>query len=152
MPSVFPDLLTFALAAPLFLRVAVGVLFLISGWKHLSRERDSLISLLRERYPALATFSAWYIGIVEILLGVFYVVGLFTQIVAILGAITALKMLYIKKWKGGALAPLARYSGSTYLLIFFSPAQGSSPLIYRCSSMNITVRCSLKTRTSFYII
>ena len=85
-----------SLLAHALLRVFVGGTLFFLGIKHL-RDRASVRTIMNMRWPRFAGFFAWYIGFVELLLGVMFVTGCLTQIAAILGGIMALKMLFFKK-------------------------------------------------------
>ncbi len=78
MESIFPGLFFLSYFVPTLLRVVVGVLFLISGWKLLkSHAHDKL---------AGAGFSV---------IGILLVIGLFTQLAAIGGIIHILLARYL---------------------------------------------------------
>lgn len=102
--AIFPQLLTFGLLAPLLLRLGVGALILFFGWN---------------RYKKSQTLLAIIYWIVSALL----VVGLYTQVAAILGIVIN-KIEVYPKWKhrnltkeGFALYALA---GLIFLSLLFT--------------------------------
>ena len=115
MLSVFPDLLFLDPLAPFFLRVTVGIIFLLMGYNHLTRERrEGLASDLRLKWGATGTFFIWYLGIFEVITGLFLIIGFLTQIAAIVGGVITLKLLYGRK-KYPKIAP----QGSSFYIILF---------------------------------
>jgi uncharacterized membrane protein YphA (DoxX/SURF4 family) len=64
--SIFPELLTFGMIAPLLLRLGVGYLVLLFGWERFHKKHKWA--------------SAFYL-----IAGVLLILGLYTQIAAILG-------------------------------------------------------------------
>lgn len=99
MLNPFPELLVLSfILAPFMLRLALGGLFLYAGWQHLSREkRASAASALRVEWGALGTYFIWVLGIVEVLVGLGLLLGLLTQIAALVGGLIALKLLLFRK-------------------------------------------------------
>ena len=83
--SIFPSLLTFGLMAPFLLRLSAGALILIFGW-----ERN------QKQYKTQSIFYA--------ISGVLLVVGLYTQIAAIVGLI----LLRFDMWADKKTAPVSR--------------------------------------------
>ena len=86
MLSLFPELLSFGLLAPLLLRLVVGMFLVGEGWKLLSRTRlsESAQHFYHE-YDEFATLAFWLIGLCELVVGAFFVLGLFTQGAALVG-------------------------------------------------------------------
>ncbi len=83
--SVFPQLLTYSLVAPLILRLAVGILRLLAGFaRH------------RKKHKWLAVFY--------FLSSLFIIVGLYTQI-AVIVAVLLVKFDYYMEKKAGTLSP-----------------------------------------------
>ena len=81
--SVFPQLLTFGLIAPLLLRLVAGVLFL---WFGVKKYKDGQVVY----------------AVIKILTGIFLVIGLYTQIASIIG-IVLVSIEYHKQKKLGSL-------------------------------------------------
>jgi len=102
--SIFPDLLTYGLVAPLLLRLGVGGLILFFGW---------------QRYKKSKTILA----IIYWLVGALLVVGLYTQVIALLGFVIN-KIEVYPKWKHRTLtaegfAPYA-LAGLIFLSLLFT--------------------------------
>lgn len=84
MLNTFPDLLTYSLFAPLILRVVLGVILIDLGVLKFKSEKSRWIATfegLRLR-PSEALVSLY--GLIEIVGGIMLVVGLYTQIAALL--------------------------------------------------------------------
>lgn len=96
MPMIFPTMFL-SLLAHLLLRLFVGGILLYLGFRHLRSERAALRAVFSEHWPRLATFSVWYMGVLEIVLGLMFIAGAFTQIAALVTIVFALKMLLFKK-------------------------------------------------------
>jgi uncharacterized membrane protein YphA (DoxX/SURF4 family) len=90
MLSLFPDLLNFGSLAPMILRLALGGTFLSYGLKE----------LFKPKYlPAgagVSTGLARIIGAWESLLGAMLIVGLLTQLVALLAGLELLGYLFLR--------------------------------------------------------
>ena len=98
MLNPFPDLLVLGLLAPFILRVTLGLLFLMSGWRHATRERrEGIASTLRVAWGSAGTFFIWYLAGIEILVGIALIFGFLTQIAALVGIIISAKMLFFRK-------------------------------------------------------
>jgi len=113
MLNPIPELLTLSFFAPFLLRIAVGLIFLSLGYRHIVKERAATAAAVNERWGQLGTFFVWYLGIAEIAAGLLILLGLWTQIAAIVGAVIAIKMLFLKKRH----AVLARESTLFYGLL-----------------------------------
>jgi len=84
--------------APFVLRMALGVLFLIHGWQHLTRERrENIASGLRVAWGSVGTYFIWYLAGIEIIVGIAFIAGFLTQIAALIGIVIAIKMLVLKE-------------------------------------------------------
>lgn len=91
MFSVFPELLSYWLFAPFLLRITLGIFFVWTALQH-SRQRQVLQSV----WPAW-TRPMYSISIIfEVLLGALLVIGLYTQVAALVVAVYAVKMLIVK--------------------------------------------------------
>ncbi len=95
MLNPFPDLLVFGLIAPLLLRVAVGLMFINAGIKKLRRKSWVMALFERLNLTPAALYSSAF-GAVEVASGVLLVVGLFTQVAALVTFAVSVLMLYEK--------------------------------------------------------
>lgn len=102
---VFPSLLTFSFFAPTVLRVISASIFLREGYR-MTKSAQSV--------SPKSSVMLWYLAIIEITVGVSFLVGFWTQLGAILGIFLTLKLIYFKK-KGRDT--WARESIPTYLLL-----------------------------------
>ncbi len=116
MMNPFPTFLAFGLVAPLILRVTLGGLFVIEGYKHLTSAREPRRVLLESKLGDFAKTAVWISGGVEMLMGIFFIMGFLTPIVAILAGLGSIKVLW-RKWRRSELAALEPYSPMLYLLI-----------------------------------
>ncbi len=96
MLSVFP-IMFLSLFAHALLRLCLGGAFLYLGARHLRKEQKALEVGFRAHWPHLTFFSSWYLGIVEILIGSMLVLGVSTQIAALVAALLSIKMLVLRR-------------------------------------------------------
>ncbi len=75
MPSLFPYLLTYEQLAPLIIRVVLGITLAYFGYQK-----------IKGRGKSSGSNSVMY-GAVEIIIAAFLVIGLFTQLAALLNAV-----------------------------------------------------------------
>ena len=109
----FPTLLDFQIFAPAILRIVVGIFFIVFGVSTLGRLKARKIELLSRVGLRSAAFFNNLDGTIEIIGGIMFIVGLFTQIVAIVFIILSILALSIKsKDTANVLWPR-----STYLLL-----------------------------------
>lgn len=96
MLNTFPDLLAFGLFAPLILRLAAGVTCALMGWRLIRRDKESWVRVAESlgRVPGLS--YVWVVGGLLELGGILLILGLYTQVAALLlatltGILSALK-------------------------------------------------------------
>lgn len=87
MLSLLPELYNWSGFAPLILRVAVGLAFILQGLMLVWRPRLIRLPFIR------------LVGLIEVVLGALLFVGLFTQVVAILIMIELVGYIFINKLK-----------------------------------------------------
>jgi uncharacterized membrane protein YphA (DoxX/SURF4 family) len=116
MLNIFPDLLFLQLLAPFLLRVAVGAMLFWIGYSYIFKDRVATITQLKTKFPRLASFAVWSGGIIEMVAGIFLVAGLFTQGVAIAGALIAIDALFAKILYRD-LDKVVKYSKMFYILV-----------------------------------
>ncbi len=93
--SVFPQLLDWQFFGPLFLRLALGLIFLAHGYQKLAGDKAQLVGWLESMKFRPGKFWAWLVTAVEFLGGIALVLGLFTQLAAL---ILAIQFLIIILW------------------------------------------------------
>lgn len=101
--SVFPSFLTYGLVAPLILRLVLGGIFLSAGYLKIFKHRDATISMFQSAKFPKPLFFMWLVAYTELVCGFFLVLGLWTQVSALLIAIISLGGLIIKLRNPGLL-------------------------------------------------
>ncbi|MEK7552470.1 MAG: DoxX family protein [Patescibacteria group bacterium] len=96
MLNPFPELLSFGLIAPFILRIILGYLFINVGYLKITSEKKRWQSFFEGIKLKPASFFVKFFGFVEIIAGVMLVIGLFTQITALILAILTFGELYIE--------------------------------------------------------
>lgn len=114
MLNVFP-IQFLAPIAYMVLRLCVGFVFLYLGHRHL-KNRRTLMGAFEHVSFAYGSFFVWYMGFFEMLIGVLFILGLYTQIAALLSMILIAKLFFLRKRLVHPLlpGPLAR------VLLFFA--------------------------------
>lgn len=103
MPSLFPQLFDFQQIAPLILRVALGVIFIVHGYPKLFKNYSQTVSFFDSVGLKPGKFWAFVSGAVEFFGGIFLVVGLFTQLAALLISVNmAVALFWVKIHKSHA--------------------------------------------------
>ena len=97
MLSVFPDLLAFGLLAPFLLRVALGLVFISFGKYKLGSERAEKAKFFESFGWKSGLYVATVLGIIELVVGIFLLIGLYTQIAALVAAFIMFCALILKK-------------------------------------------------------
>lgn len=97
MLNPFPGVLAFGLFAPLLLRIAVGLVFVHFGWHKLGRGRAEKAAFFESLGWKPGIYFAVGFGAVELALGLLLIVGLYTQIAALVAALIALGALILKR-------------------------------------------------------
>jgi len=86
MLSVFPDLFTYGLVAPFILRISIGAFFVLLGIRRLKNDAPAWDILWTDikigSLPLGPIFAK-----VQILIGIFLFIGLYTQVVALLAIV-----------------------------------------------------------------
>lgn len=113
MLSLFPQLLFLAPLGTTALRVVAGFYFLYAGYR-LYRDSEEIE---RGGAPLIGHPRRWMLtlgALVSVAIGALFVVGLWTQAVAVVGALGALKFAAYARWYNPALP----FSPGTGLLLF----------------------------------
>ena len=96
MLNLFPIMFLSPFAYAL-LRITLGGTFLYLGYRHLTKDRFAVWEAIHLYRPRLATFSAWSLGMAELLIGGSLVAGAYTQIAALAAATLSLTLLVVRK-------------------------------------------------------
>ncbi|MDD5318841.1 MAG: DoxX family membrane protein [Candidatus Pacebacteria bacterium] len=97
--NIFPALLSYAVFAPLILRLALGFFILKFAKNKLDKNQASYVSFF-ETYGFKP--ARWYViafGALEIIIGIFIIIGLYTQIAALLAVVIFIVSLIVSHKK-----------------------------------------------------
>jgi uncharacterized membrane protein YphA (DoxX/SURF4 family) len=97
MLSMIPSLLTYGMVGPLIIRLVLGITLLHFGYKKVRGKGDSSGS------------NSQTYGIIEMFISIFLIIGLFTQIAALLNVIILLIKLGFKAKNGQLLSDGVNY-------------------------------------------
>lgn len=96
MLNPFPELLTYSLLAPLILRLVAGVTFIDLGLFVLKGEKDRWLTSFKALRIPRAEMAVKIFGYLEIITGAMLVLGLYTQIAALILTIITFFEAYIE--------------------------------------------------------
>lgn len=114
MLNPFPDLLTYSLLAPLVLRLVLGLIFIDLGALKLRGEKGHWIASFDALYLRPADFFVVIYGLLQIVGGALLIVGLWTQVAALMFVIFTGIELYIE-WTA---REILKRDITFYLLLF----------------------------------
>lgn len=101
--SLFPSLFDYQFIAIGVLRIALGFLFIRFGYLKLFKEKDRYLAFFHAVVPSTSQRIFSFISVLELLLGILLVVGLYTQGAAIGVTIIMLGAVIIKLRKPSLL-------------------------------------------------
>ncbi len=113
MPSVFPYLLSWALLVPFIIRIFSGAYFIHFGYAGLTSHFGDKTDFFRHNGFKHAKLLAYSFSILELVGGIMLLMGLLTQLVAIILLIISLISALLKRHGNLALI----YSTDTYILL-----------------------------------
>ncbi len=96
MLNPFPELLIYGDLAPLILRLALGCLFISTGYLKLTREKNrwaKTFEVFRVPKPVVAV---QVLGMVELISGMMIVLGLYTQIAALIIVLISFSEIWVE--------------------------------------------------------
>lgn len=96
MLNPFPELLTYSLLAPFLLRLVVGIIFLDLGFLKFKSERERWIASFETLRLRPADFFVGLYGSLQIIGGIMFILGIYTQIAALAFVIFTGCELYIE--------------------------------------------------------
>lgn len=100
IPSVFPQFFTYSALAPLILRLALGVIFVAHGYPKLFKNFGGTVQFFESINIKPAKFWVVIVGVSEFFGGLALILGIFTQIAALLiAAVKVVATVYVKKIK-----------------------------------------------------
>jgi len=94
--SIFPDLLTFWLVAPFILRIIIGLIFVYFGISKIWKEKERKINFFKKIGFSTGVVCFWITSILEIIGGVFLILGLFIQPTALVLLLVVMGAIYSK--------------------------------------------------------
>lgn len=103
MLNTFPSLLDYSWYAPLILRVVLGIILIDLGVLKFKSERASWITTLSAYRLKPAAFFVSVYGAIEIIGGALLVIGLFTQVAALVFVILSAIECYTEFTEGNVL-------------------------------------------------
>jgi len=95
MLSIFPSLLAYGMIGTTLLRLSLGVVFLILGYRTFKRDRENFLSFFHKLGLRGGLYLSIVLALVEIIVGIFLLIGLYTQVAAIIALIISLKILLL---------------------------------------------------------
>lgn len=99
MFNTFPDLLAFSFFAPVFLRLALGIPFILLGYRTLFKNHEILANYFSKRNLPLAKILATKVGLIELITGILITIGLLTQISVLLTICLSVLLINIEEKK-----------------------------------------------------
>lgn len=111
-PLFFSNLLTYQLFAPAILRLAAACVFFYLAYRHFKHKKE----VAHELSVLSHEVAVWVLGLymlIEIAVGIGLLIGFWTQLTAIVGAIICAKNLLLKR----SLQNLVPLSKITYILL-----------------------------------
>ena len=108
MLSIFPELLVYGLFAPVVLRLTVGILFLMWATGCFGANKHALRARLEE-WNIPGASGVFVLGLIEIAVGALLILGLYTQIVALVGTILAIKFAFLSRRENFGSANMTVY-------------------------------------------
>jgi len=97
MLNVFPDLLSYSLFAPIILRLVLGGFLLFTGVKIIFSEKTLWIDAFEKFHLHPGTFFATALGILESASGALILIGLYTQVGALVSTVLIVLLMVFKK-------------------------------------------------------
>ncbi len=112
MLNIFP-IQFLAPVAYLILRVCIGTLLIRLGFSHM-RNREELKEIFEFSFFPYKGFTIWALALIEIVIGVLFFIGLYTQIAALLTMVYSLKFIILHEKLKHPLIPERRF----FILLF----------------------------------
>lgn len=103
-PTMFLSLVAYAV-----LRIMFGLTLLFLGYQHATGKRIALETALAQRFGKMAGFLALYLALAEILLGLMFIAGFYTQAAALAAIAYSLKMLFFRKSLAYPIVPSSMF-------------------------------------------
>lgn len=114
MLNPFPELLSYSLIAPLILRLTLSLIFINLGYMKLTSEKTSWVGFFKTT-SLPADISVKILALIQIVGGLLLIVGLYTQIAALVFVVITSIELWIEKRD-----PILLRRGFVFYLLLFS--------------------------------
>jgi uncharacterized membrane protein YphA (DoxX/SURF4 family) len=95
MLNPFPTLLTFRLLGPMLIRIALGIYFISFGLKRFKKEDSTLVEFFESLSLKPASNYLKGLATLEVFIGACLIIGISTQIMAIISAIISFVMFVV---------------------------------------------------------
>jgi len=113
MLNTFPELLDFGLMSPFILRVTLAVILISVGYLTLTKKKMEFDNYFKsQKYPFPAIITTVF-GISEIVVGLFFFAGFYTQIISLISIYLLINLIYIEN-KSSKILP---YTSAFYLIL-----------------------------------
>ena len=96
MLNVFPELLSFGLLSATIIRVTIAIILLVIGYETVTKKRLDFDSYFKTKEFPMASVLSWKLGVAEIIVGIFLLVGLYTQIATLIAVFLFFALLHIE--------------------------------------------------------
>ena len=96
MLNTFPDLLTYSMLAPFILRVIIGLIFVDLGILKFKSERKRWRDMFNVFHIRPANLFVSLYGLIQIVGGALLIIGLWTQVAALIAFIVSMLAYYLK--------------------------------------------------------
>lgn len=96
MLNTFPELLNYAILSPTLLRLVLAFTLITIGLDTIRNKRALFMAYFSSRDYPMANFLPWKFGIAEIILGIFFIFGFFTQVAALIAIYILFALFYIE--------------------------------------------------------
>lgn len=113
MLNIFP-IQFLAPVAYLVLRVCIGTLLIRLGFSHM-RNRDTLKEIFTLSFFPYTSFPVWCLTLIEIGVGILFLIGLYTQVAAILAMVYSIKFIVLHEKLTHPLIPEQKFSHFSFL-------------------------------------
>jgi len=116
MINPFPELLAFGLLVPFIFRIILGILFVRFGYLKLTRDRNEKVLFFENTGLRPVKIFLYGSALFEIIGGIMFIVGIYTQIASIVLSIIMAGAVYIKMRNPSSLKNDLGY----YILLFIT--------------------------------
>jgi uncharacterized membrane protein YphA (DoxX/SURF4 family) len=109
MFNPIPELLYLSFFAPFFLRIALGLVLFLTSFHQLVDRREEITKRFVDVWPKNGVEILWTASVIEIVVGLAFVAGFYTQIAAIVGALFSFTVIFYKKYRQATTRDIVFY-------------------------------------------